>query len=113
MKPIFGRGPALQLRLFLAVIISAGLMLADNRLDTFSNITNKEDNATNSDGVILTGIQGNITNYGHYIHSQNTFNNLGLITNKSTGRTQERAKLHSANNWSNKNNKKTHQRRIH
>ena len=27
-------------------------------LDTFSNITNKEDNATNSDGVILTGIHG-------------------------------------------------------
>ena len=33
------------------------------------------DNATNSDGVILTGIQGNITNYGDYIHSQNTFKN--------------------------------------
>ncbi|WP_031493049.1 rod shape-determining protein MreC [Vibrio sp. CyArs1] len=37
MKPIFGRGPSLQLRLFLAVTLSAGLMLADSRLDTFSN----------------------------------------------------------------------------
>lgn len=38
MKPIFGRGPSLQLRLFLAVIVSASLMLADSRLDTFSNV---------------------------------------------------------------------------
>ncbi|CAH0526862.1 rod shape-determining protein MreC [Vibrio hippocampi] len=36
MKPIFGRGPSLQLRLFLAVTLSAGLMLADSRLGTFS-----------------------------------------------------------------------------
>ncbi len=38
MNPIFGRGPSLQLRLFLAVLVSAGLMLADNRSDTFSNV---------------------------------------------------------------------------
>ncbi|GEM75953.1 rod shape-determining protein MreC [Vibrio sagamiensis] len=38
MKSIFGRGPTLQLRLFLAVIISTSLMMADNRLDTFSNV---------------------------------------------------------------------------
>lgn len=38
MKPIFGRGPSLQLRLFFAVIVSASLMLADSRLDTFSNV---------------------------------------------------------------------------
>lgn len=38
MKPIFGRGPSLQLRLFLAVVLSACLMLADSRLDAFSNI---------------------------------------------------------------------------
>lgn len=38
MKPIFGRGPSLQLRLFIAVIISASLMLADSRLNTFSDI---------------------------------------------------------------------------
>ncbi|MFC5076584.1 Cell shape-determining protein MreC [Vibrio thalassae] len=37
MKPIFGRGPSLQLRLFLAVTLSAGLMLVDSRLDTFSH----------------------------------------------------------------------------
>jgi rod shape-determining protein MreC len=38
MKPIFGRGPSLQLRLFLAISISAGLMLADSRLDAFSSV---------------------------------------------------------------------------
>ncbi len=38
MKPIFGRGPSLQSRLFFAVIVSASLMLADSRLDTFSSV---------------------------------------------------------------------------
>ncbi|CAH1536911.1 rod shape-determining protein MreC [Vibrio rotiferianus] len=38
MKPIFGRGPSLQFRLFFAVIVSASLMLADSRLDTFSSV---------------------------------------------------------------------------
>ncbi|GAD88160.1 rod shape-determining protein MreC [Vibrio halioticoli NBRC 102217] len=38
MNPIFGRGPSLQLRLFFAVLLSASLMLADSRLDTFSNV---------------------------------------------------------------------------
>ncbi|MCW8332465.1 rod shape-determining protein MreC [Vibrio sp. SCSIO 43135] len=38
MKPIFGRGPSLQFRLFLAVILSASLMLADSRLGAFSNV---------------------------------------------------------------------------
>ncbi|MEH0667194.1 rod shape-determining protein MreC [Vibrio scophthalmi] len=36
MKPIFGRGPSLQLRLFFAVILSASLMLADSRLGAFA-----------------------------------------------------------------------------
>lgn len=38
MKPIFGRGPSLQLRLLFAVTLSASLMLADSRLDAFSNV---------------------------------------------------------------------------
>lgn len=36
MKLIFGRGPSLHLRLLIALLISAGLMLADLRLDTFA-----------------------------------------------------------------------------
>lgn len=38
MKPIFGRGPSLQQRLFFAVILSASLMLADSRLGAFANV---------------------------------------------------------------------------
>jgi rod shape-determining protein MreC len=38
MKPIFGRGPSLQLRLFFAVVVSASLMLADTRLGAFSQV---------------------------------------------------------------------------
>lgn len=37
MKPIFGRGPSLPLRLFFSLLISVSLMLADTRLDAFSN----------------------------------------------------------------------------
>ncbi|MFY3328083.1 rod shape-determining protein MreC [Vibrio fluvialis] len=38
MKPIFGRGSSLQLRLFFAVFLSASLMLADSRLGAFSHV---------------------------------------------------------------------------
>lgn len=38
MKPIFGRGPSLQLRLFLAIIVSASIMLADSRLGAFTQV---------------------------------------------------------------------------
>ncbi|KEY91115.1 rod shape-determining protein [Candidatus Photodesmus blepharus] len=38
MKLIFGKGPSLQLRLFLAIIFSISLMLADSRLDAFSHV---------------------------------------------------------------------------
>ncbi len=38
MKPIFGRGPSLQLRLFFALILSASLLLADGRLHAFADV---------------------------------------------------------------------------
>ncbi len=38
MKPIFGSGPSLQLRLTLSILFSASLMLADSRLDAFSGV---------------------------------------------------------------------------
>ncbi|ATF09769.1 rod shape-determining protein MreC [Candidatus Enterovibrio altilux] len=38
MKPIFGRGPSLQLRLFFALLISVSLILADSRLNAFANL---------------------------------------------------------------------------
>lgn len=45
MKPIFSRGPSLQLRLFLAVIAAIGLIIADSRLGTFVKIRNYMDTA--------------------------------------------------------------------
>lgn len=38
MKPIFGRGPSLQLRLCFALLFSASLMLADARLQAFVGV---------------------------------------------------------------------------
>lgn len=38
MKPIFGKGPSLQLRLFLAVIISVAAIVADSRFGVFSHV---------------------------------------------------------------------------
>ena len=38
MKPIFGRGPSLQLRLFLAVIISVAALVADSRFGVFTHV---------------------------------------------------------------------------
>jgi rod shape-determining protein MreC len=45
MKPIFSRGPSLQLRLFLAVIVAIGLIVAASRLGTFVKIRNYMDTA--------------------------------------------------------------------
>ncbi|PVZ79496.1 rod shape-determining protein MreC [Serratia sp. S1B] len=45
MKPIFSRGPSLQLRLFLAVIVAIVLIVADSRLGTFGKIRNYMDTA--------------------------------------------------------------------
>lgn len=36
MKPIFGRGPSLQFRLVLAILMSVGLIFADSRLESFA-----------------------------------------------------------------------------
>ncbi|MGL5990939.1 MAG: rod shape-determining protein MreC [Plesiomonas sp.] len=43
MKPIFGRGPSLQLRLFLAVIASISLLIMDSRVITFSSVRSSLD----------------------------------------------------------------------
>ncbi|WP_031280629.1 rod shape-determining protein MreC [Photorhabdus temperata] len=43
MKPIFSRGPSLQLRLFFAVIVAITLVVADSRLDALSKVRNYMD----------------------------------------------------------------------
>ncbi|WP_158782024.1 rod shape-determining protein MreC [Pantoea sp. BAV 3049] len=45
MKPIFSRGPSLQLRLFLAVLVAIGVIIADSRLGAFSQIRTYMDTA--------------------------------------------------------------------
>lgn len=45
MKPIFSRGPSLQLRLFLAVVVAIGLVVADSRFGTFLHIRSYLDTA--------------------------------------------------------------------
>lgn len=45
MKPIFSRGPSLQLRLLLAVIVAIGAIIADSRMGAFTHIRNYMDTA--------------------------------------------------------------------
>ncbi|PKH25786.1 rod shape-determining protein MreC [Enterobacterales bacterium CwR94] len=45
MKPIFSRGPSLQLRLFLAVIVAIGVIVADSRVGTFTQVRSYLDTA--------------------------------------------------------------------
>ncbi|AJJ61675.1 rod shape-determining protein MreC [Yersinia aldovae] len=45
MKPIFSRGPSLQLRLFFAVLAAIALVIADSRLGTFVKIRTYMDTA--------------------------------------------------------------------
>jgi rod shape-determining protein MreC len=45
MKPIFSRGPSLQLRLFLAVVVAIAIIIADSRLGAFVQIRTYMDTA--------------------------------------------------------------------
>ncbi|MBI6529450.1 rod shape-determining protein MreC [Proteus vulgaris] len=45
MKPIFSRGPSLQLRLIIAVVIAISLLIADNRIGAFSKVRQYLDTA--------------------------------------------------------------------
>lgn len=45
MKPIFSRGPSLQLRLIIAVVVAISLLIADNRIGAFSKVRQYLDTA--------------------------------------------------------------------
>lgn len=45
MKPIFSRGPSLQLRLILAVVLAVGLIIVDSKLGVFSKVRSYLDTA--------------------------------------------------------------------
>lgn len=55
MKPIFSRGPFLQLRLILAVVVALGVIVADSRLGTFSQIRTYMDTAVSPFYFISNG----------------------------------------------------------
>lgn len=67
MKPIFSRGPSLQIRLFLAVVVALGIIIADSRLGMFSQIRTYMDTAvspfyfiSNGPSQMLDGISESI-----------------------------------------------------
>lgn len=55
MKPIFSRGPSLQIRLILAVIVALGVIIADSRLGAFSQIRTYMDTAVSPFYFISNG----------------------------------------------------------
>ena len=55
MKPIFSRGPSLQIRLILAVLVALGIIIADSRLGTFSQIRTYMDTAVSPFYFISNG----------------------------------------------------------
>lgn len=55
MKPIFSRGPSLQIRLILAVLVALGVIVADSRLGTFSQIRTYMDTAVSPFYFISNG----------------------------------------------------------
>lgn len=66
MKPIFSRGPSLQIRIIVAVIFAIGLIVVDNRIDAFTKIRNYLDTAVspfyflaNGPRQLLDGISDN------------------------------------------------------
>ncbi|OON39245.1 rod shape-determining protein MreC [Izhakiella australiensis] len=68
MKPIFSRGPSLQLRLFLAVLVAIVVIVADSRLGAFSRIRTYMDTAVspfyflaNGPSQVLDSISDSLT----------------------------------------------------
>lgn len=56
MKPIFGRGPSLQLRLFLAIIIAIVTIIADSHVSYFKQIRNYLDTSVSPFYFLANGI---------------------------------------------------------
>jgi rod shape-determining protein MreC len=70
MKPIFSRGPSLQLRLFLAILTAIVLIFTDSKVGTFVNIRTYLDTAvspfyflSNAPREFLDGLSGAMTSH--------------------------------------------------
>ncbi|RLM27535.1 rod shape-determining protein MreC [Brenneria alni] len=75
MKPIFSRGPSLQLRLFLAVVTAIFMIIADSRLGAFVKIRTYMDTAVSPFYFLANGPRQVLDNMSE---SLATRNQLGL-----------------------------------
>ncbi|MBI6549179.1 rod shape-determining protein MreC [Xenorhabdus lircayensis] len=90
MKPIFSRGPSLQLRLFFAVIIAIILIVADSRLGVFNKVRSYMDTAVspfyflaNGPRQFLDGISESLTSRNHLeLENRTLRNELRLQSSK-------------------------------
>ncbi|MEQ2024508.1 rod shape-determining protein MreC [Xenorhabdus szentirmaii] len=88
MKPIFSRGPSLQLRLFFAVIIAIILIVADSRLGVFNKVRSYLDTAVspfyflaNGPRQFLDGISESLSSRDKLERENHTLRNELLLQN--------------------------------
>ncbi|SFN27165.1 rod shape-determining protein MreC [Izhakiella capsodis] len=89
MKPIFSKGPSLQLRLFTAVLVAIVVIVADSRLGAFSRIRTYMDTAVspfyflaNEPGKILDSVSDALTSR-HQLELENKALQRELLLKKS------------------------------
>ncbi|OFC62246.1 rod shape-determining protein MreC [Candidatus Erwinia dacicola] len=70
MKPMFSRGPSLQLRLFLAVIVAIGVIVADSRMGAFSQIRTYMDTAVSPFYFLANGPRQILDNISETLSSR-------------------------------------------
>ncbi|TKI06875.1 rod shape-determining protein MreC [Martelella alba] len=70
MKPIFSRGPSLQLRLFLAVLVAGAVIFADSRLGTFVQIRTYMDTAVSPFYFLANGPRKMLDNLSQTLASR-------------------------------------------
>ncbi|WP_291969415.1 rod shape-determining protein MreC [Candidatus Symbiopectobacterium sp.] len=71
MKPIFSRGPSLQLRLFLAVFTAMAIIIADSRLGTFLKIRTYMDTAVSPFYFLANGPREVLDNVSESLATKN------------------------------------------
>ena len=74
MKPIFSRGPSLQLRLIIAVIIAISLLIADNRIGAFSKVRQYLDTAVSPFYFLQMGLVVSLINSLKPLQLANVYN---------------------------------------
>lgn len=70
MKPIFSRGPSLQIRLILAILVAIGIIIADSRLGMFSQLRTYMDTAVSPFYFVSNGPRELLDNVSQTIASR-------------------------------------------